>query len=484
MGKDQSGTFHPGKGKPSGVNKEEGLGIHPTPPEDMDQYMELTEKYTIGEDELDPSVPIRHPNRNTSKGEDQFKGKENKKESDKTADLNTPEDQQKVVAEELPGVLSKETFVELANYTSNCCISVYVATHKAGVEINERFDPITFKNALQDITKILQNKGTDQLSIEKLLQPGYELLRDDQFWNNLTPGLAVFIAEGYFKFVKLPFAPTSEIVTESSFFVSPLIPLVTNNEYFYLLVISKKQAKLFKADYFGMEFVPVENLPEGVEDVKRLSEKDASTWRTGSRGGTGGANFHGAGGGNPDDKTNIGVYLEAVDDVIYKEIFNKENAPLLLAGVEYLIPIYRSVCDYHNVWEDALTGSYEHMDTTALYQQAREKMSRFFQQRVTKALEAYGNRSATELTSIDPSEVIPATYYGRVARLFVKKGEHIWGRFDEMANELTIDPEQRENSEDLLDHAVVKTITTGGEVFVLDNETMPANGVVAAIMRY
>jgi hypothetical protein len=233
-----------------------------------------------------------------------------------------------------------------------------------------------------------------------------------------------------------------------------------------------------------MSFVPVENMPEGVEDVKRLSEKDATTWRTGSRGGTGGANFHGAGGGNPDDKTNIAVYLEAVDDLIYKEIFNKENAPLLLAGVEYLIPIYRSACDYHNVWEDALTGSYEHMDTNALYQQAREKMEPYFRQRVTKALEAYGNQSATALTSSAPSEVIPAAYYGRVARLFVKKGEHIWGRFDEMANELTIDTQQLENSEDLLDHAVVKTITTGGEVFILDYETMPAGSQVAAIMRY
>jgi hypothetical protein len=27
MPKDQNGTFHPGKGKPSGANKEEGLGF-------------------------------------------------------------------------------------------------------------------------------------------------------------------------------------------------------------------------------------------------------------------------------------------------------------------------------------------------------------------------------------------------------------------------------------------------------------------------
>ncbi|MFN2458055.1 MAG: hypothetical protein ABR502_07635 [Chitinophagaceae bacterium] len=32
MAKDRTGKFHPGKGKPSGINKEEGLGLHSTEP--------------------------------------------------------------------------------------------------------------------------------------------------------------------------------------------------------------------------------------------------------------------------------------------------------------------------------------------------------------------------------------------------------------------------------------------------------------------
>ena len=70
MGKDQNGTFHPGKGKPSGANKEEGLGVAPTPPEKMEGYLEITDKYTNGEEELAEGVHVRHPNRNTSKDEE------------------------------------------------------------------------------------------------------------------------------------------------------------------------------------------------------------------------------------------------------------------------------------------------------------------------------------------------------------------------------------------------------------------------------
>src|SRR5688500_16322946 len=117
MGKDDNGVFHPGKGKPSGVNKEEGLGIQATEPDKMDEYMELTEKYTTGEDELDPTLRVRQTNRNSSKGESAFKEKENTEESNKSKNETYNEEVQiPVVVTELPVVLRREIFTELANY--------------------------------------------------------------------------------------------------------------------------------------------------------------------------------------------------------------------------------------------------------------------------------------------------------------------------------------------------------------------------------
>lgn len=70
MSKDQNGVFHPGKGKPSGANKEEGLGLQATEPDKMDEYLAISDKYTSGEDELAEGVTLKHPNRTTSKGEE------------------------------------------------------------------------------------------------------------------------------------------------------------------------------------------------------------------------------------------------------------------------------------------------------------------------------------------------------------------------------------------------------------------------------
>jgi hypothetical protein len=430
MGKDQNGVYHPGKGKPSGINKEEGLGIQATPPEKMNEYIEISEKYTIGEDELDPSVPVRHPNRNTSKGEDRYKGKENKEESNKSNNETFTEERAPAEIEQLPGVLTKERFAELANYESNCCVSIFLGAHQAGVEVNEHFDPINFKNQLQEASRRLAEKGYDQGMIQRLLEPGFDLIRDENFWTELSPGFAIFIADGFFKYIKMPIPPvTEELVIEPTFYVTPLIPIMSSTEYFYVLVISKQCAKLFKADAWGMQIVPLE-LPQSVEEVKRVSGLDATTFRSGSSGSRAPrysqeGSYHGVGGGNPDGKDNMLVYFEAVDDILWEKIFNKENAPLVLAGVEYVLPIYRSACDYKNVWPEVLTGNRDSQDTKSLYKDAMEIMKPYFEQRVNRALEIYGNQSATGLTSSIAADVIPAAYYAKISHLFVTKGEKI-----------------------------------------------------------
>jgi hypothetical protein len=488
MGKDDNGVFHPGKGKPSGVNKEEsGSGIQATPPEKMDEYLEVTEKYFLNDDELEPSVPVRHPNRNTSKGEDRYKG-ENKEETNKSNNQTFTEERASVVAEQLPGVLTRERFAELANYKGDCCISIFLGSHASGVEVNEHFDPINFKNQLQEVTRRLGEMGRDQAYIERLLEPGFDLVRNNDFWTELSPGLAVFIADGFFKYIKMPVVPTEELVIEPSFFVTPLIPIMASTEYFYLLVISKQSAKLFKGDAWGMQIVPVE-LPQSIEEVKRVSGLDATTYRSSESGRRAPAaampgSVHGGGGGNPDGKDNMLVYFEAVDDILWDKVLHNENAPLLLAAVEYEIPIYKSACDYHNIWPVALTGNYERAETGALYQEAKQVMQPYFDQRVNKALELYMNNSANGKTSSIAADIIPAAFYSQISHLFVCRGEHIWGTFDEMTNELKFHDEPGNTGEDLLDHAVEKTLANGGEVFLLEREKMPAETQLAAIMRF
>jgi hypothetical protein len=295
----------------------------------------------------------------------------------------------------------------------------------------------------------------------------------------------VFISDDMFRYLKMPYQPKEEMLVNSSFYITPLLPLAAKGDYFYLLVLSKKQAKFYRADAFGMNEIKVNELPNGVDDVVHFEEKDdQKLWRTGSSGGGGGANYHGIGAGKPDDKENLAMYFDEVDETLWKEVLNRENAPLLLAGVEYLIPIYKSVAQYRNIWNDAITGNHEYDDLNSLYRLARKKMEPYFEERHQKALEMYGNHSATGLTSFLPEEVIPAAHYKRVWHLFVQEDTHVWGTFDEMKNQLTLHETQQEGDEDLTDKAIAKTILSGGEVHRLPKDRMPSGSSLAALMRY
>ncbi len=456
MAKDREKPSKTDKGKPSGANK--------------------------SEPELPADLPVRHPNRNTSKGEDFSKTEstQNKSRNETYTEAFT-----NTIPEELNGNLTKELFVALAGYDQPPCISILMPTHKAGMEVNEQVDLMAFKNALQQVEKILKEKGAGHTLIKKMLGPGYDLLKDDKFWYAMSDGLAVYIADGFFRFLKLRAPLVQHVVVNNSFYVSPLVPFMARPEYFYLLDIAKKFPRFYRADAMGIEHLQVEELPTGVNDVVHVEEKGGKeVFRTGDTGGTASANYHGIGAGRPDEKENIALYLEEVDDTIWKSHLNKENVPLLLAGQDFLIPIYRSVSDYKNIWPEALTGNHHQQNDNELYEEAMKVMTPFFEQPLRRALGDYGNKSATALTSTDISVIIPAAYYARVSHLFVRKGSRIWGSFNEQENKLEILDHESDTAEDLIDKAVIRTIQNGGEVYFLEANEMPESGELAAILRY
>ena len=196
------------------------------------------------------------------------------------------------------------------------------------------------------------------------------------------------------------------------------------------------------------------------------------------------ANYHGIGSGKPDEKENVAMYLEEVDNTLWQTHLRSSHVPLLLSGLEYQVPIYRSVSKYKYIWPEALIGNHQFEEADEIYKEAMEVMKPYFDQPLKNALEQFGNKSATDLTSTKNAEIISAAYYGRISHLFVQKDARIWGSFNEGNGEIHLTDTEKENTENLADRAVAKTIETGGSVFILDKQEMPGTGVLAAVFRY
>ncbi|RVU00595.1 hypothetical protein EOD41_11375 [Mucilaginibacter limnophilus] len=383
-------------------------------------------------------------------------------------------------------LITREEITELANEHSDPCISVYVPTHQSGMEVNEGHDLILFKNGLQQVKNVLEERGTDPVKIDALLKQGFALLKEEKFWNNLGEGLAVFISEKTFKTVVLPYTVKEETIINSAFYVTPLLQAVSKPCPFYLLVLSKDNARFYEGDKYQLKELEVEGLPYGVDDVVHFEDKDDQRlFRRGSSAGReGGGSYHGHVEGQADNKQTIALYFQEVDRTLFAEVLHDKTAPLILAAVEYQIPIYKGITKYNHVWEEGIIGNSDHESERTLHQQACELLKPYFKQNVNKALENYYNQIAGPLTSSMPETVIPASHYARVADLFVCRDEHIWGRFNEADNALEIHPEKQDGDDCLINSAAVKVMANGGDVHVLDREKMPKESIIAASLRY
>ena len=386
-------------------------------------------------------------------------------------------------------VISKEEFKEFANFRADGCVSIYIPTHASGMEVNEKHDTLIFKNNVHKAKSLLLSNGLDLKKVDSILEPAIDLIKDEDFWKSQSHGLAIFLTDGFFKFFKLPLPVKEEILVNSSFLVTPLLPVMERRHRFYLLALSKHACKFYEGDQFEMKKLEIEGLPTGIDDVVPFELKEARQLhrRSGAAAGAAasiGASFHGHGSGLADDEEYLLQYFKEVDQVLWSQVLHNQHVPLVIASVDYEIASYKQISHYKHICESNLTGNFEHENRQSLYLKVKEKLSSYFREYSNEALKNYYNNSAKELTTTIPDKVIPAAFFAQVSDLFVQKDQRIWGKFNEKDNVVTIHEQHQPEDECLINSAIVKTLMNGGEVHMLDKEKMPSESIIAAFMRY
>lgn len=377
--------------------------------------------------------------------------------------------------------LSKEELTALASFEAGTCVSIFIPAHRSGVEVNEMHDAMTLKNKLQQASRTLADSGSDEGTINKVLKEGFNLVEDRDFWNSQLEGLAVFLSDDFFKYIKIPFKVKEELFISSSFYVTPLLPLMYN-KHFYLLVLGRDDSTLYRADSFGMDEVSIQGLPDGVN-----VEPDEEGGRKNTESGKAGRQTYEEAieaGESEGTAYLLQGFRDADQALLREEAQATEKPPLLLAGTDYHVENFRKISKYGNINSEVLAGNLEQMDKPSLYHLAKQKLISYFKDNTSHALKTFFDNSAGELTSSIPEDVIPASYYSKVSDLFVQKDEHIWGTFDEATNKLDIHEQQLNGDTCLINKAAIKTILNGGAVHLVEKEKMPAESKIAAFMRY
>lgn len=383
-------------------------------------------------------------------------------------------------------LLDKDQVRSLIEHREAPCVSIYMPTHRAGAETQQ--DPIRLKNLLRQAEDNLTDGGLRGTEAQEVLKPAGHLLGDDDFWQHQSDGLALFLSGGLFKVFRLPFKFSELVVAGERFHVKPLLPLLSGDGQFYVLALSKNQVRLLQGTRHSVGEVDLENVPTSFAEALGREEREKQLqFHTVAR--QAAAIFHGHGGGAADDTTHkkdLLRYFNQVDKGLH-ELLSGRTAPLVLAGVEYLLPIYREANTYPHLMGDRIVGNPEKLSPQDLHEQAWAILEPHFASAQKEAAAHYRELAGGERASNRLEEIVPAAYHGRVDSLFVGVGVQRWGRFDPDAGQVRVHEERQSGDQDLLDLAAVQTLTHSGEVYAVAPEEVPGgnSGVpVAAVFRY
>jgi hypothetical protein len=381
-------------------------------------------------------------------------------------------------------LLTIDEFTTLTTASNPTCISIYAPMEHLGVETQQ--NQIRLSNLLRQVEEKWVALGLRGQDVRDLLQPIHELDNDD-FWRHQSDGLAIFLSPNFFRYYCLPITFPELTVVADRFHIKPLLELMSGDGTFYVLALSQNQVRLFQGTRYHIHEIELTDVPTNMAAALQYDDPEKRLQlHTGSSKGNRGdrtAIFHGHGGGSEEHKDDLLHYLREVNNGL-ESFLKNQQAPLILAGVDYLWPIYHEVNTYSHLLPDGISGNTETLPLEELHTQAWQIAQPYFDLAKESTISHYQELQSSEQTANTIEKVVPAAYFERVETLFIPIGENVWGVFDPEKNSLQIHSQREVGDEDLLDLAALHTLSNGGTVYAVEQEDIPEHQAIAAVLRY
>jgi len=363
------------------------------------------------------------------------------------------------------------------------CVSLFMPAHRKGAETQQ--DRPRLKNLLDGAESRLLELGLRGPEARKLLEPGRERLDDGVFWRYQGDGLAAYLAPGWARVFRVPFALPELLVVSGRCHVRPLFEGLWPDQSFHLLALSLSEVRFFEGSRFALERRRLPGAPQGIEETQRflVAEKQLHAKVGPRRDVPRAAIYHGHGAEREAANERIAEYLREVDRALLAAT-GRSGPPLVLAGVDHVVASYRAVTGYGRVADGAVEGNPDELIDEQLHAAAWPLVEPIARRDREVAVGRCAEAAAKGDAVVELGDALRAAVQGRLESLFVVGGEHRWGWFDAETGEARAHRAPEPGDEDLVDRALVETWRTGGSLHTLSAEEMPVPGPVAGLTRY
>lgn len=285
--------------------------------------------------------------------------------------------------------------------SSGPCISILLPMDTAREQLAQ--NPVRLKNAMRVVEGLVRDKGVDAEQARALLDPMREFKADLEDWSGDHQGLAIFRSAEVLRAFRVPLQLGEWVSIADHFYVKPLLPLLHSDQTFYILALSQKHIRLLRCTGHSSEEIPLpESVPKTLWEDSQTEKPDHDQKNRGAAGPSTGSMKGVMSSTNTDrearDEYLLHFYKHVSQGVA--ERLKDENAPLVIAGVDYEVALFRRENTYPHLAEDAVHGAADGLKGGELHRRALQAVQPYFEAPLKQNTSAFratgGQRSGLE----------------------------------------------------------------------------------------
>ncbi len=364
------------------------------------------------------------------------------------------------------------------------CLTLVTPPHRPGDPSQPAVLP---KTDLEEATAQLAARKVSADTIAQLLRPLRELIADEGARGTDSVRI-LFRSRDNLREVELPMdGPMIRMcIAGDCYFLRPMISALSVPDHLYVLEITKKDAALMSCGGSGLLRCELpKGTPHTIDDVTGFDPPDHDLMNRSAAGPSSGAMAgvqFGTGSEREKAHAHLHDFYRAVDRGL-NELVGSNPAPVILAGVDEDIALYRAASTYPVLLRQSIPtipAGHKHASAADIWRRARH-IARFdSQERAAASLSASAERLAPARFSTDLDVILQAAAQGRIIDLYLDENGRRMGDFDGKV----FGGRNNWRGEELLNVAAVETLRHGGHVYSLPTHLMTNRAFAAAAFRY
>ena len=375
-------------------------------------------------------------------------------------------------------MVSENEINKLVNRNGSDLVTITLPTHKTGEESKQ--DPIRLKNLLAEAVSTLKENGKKEPDAEKYLKSAFDLLDKPMFWAHADDGLAIYISEAESEIYKLPYKVDEEVYVNDHHLITPLLPMLSMQGTFCVLVASRQNAKLLKCTRNEVEDITPSDVSLSVDEYLEVDPQKQLQFHSGDQGQK--AMYFGHNASEEDKMVVVEQYFRELEKGVTR-VMRERKDPLVQVGLKENLTLYKKINNYKRLIDQAVETNPDELIDSDIRDKGWSVIQKHFLKDMYESLENFSEQPEGKV-STNLGKIVEATIQGRTETIFISKEEKKWGLFDEAEQEVHYSSERKKDDIELLNWLSITGRKTGSDVYVLPKDEMPMRSMVAAEFRF